>query len=472
MSVLRRLKSISLHWQIVIGLIAGVLYAFVASANGLGAFTADFIAPWGRIFVSLLQLIAIPLVLFSIVGGIASLGSPAQLGKMGVRTLTYYLATSVLAIVLGLGIAWLIAPGKWMDHDLLLENRISYELWAKGENVAFADQHCFSCDSSMALIVTEVGGRMFQGGEGETGEISPALSDRGPLSFIEDWVPSNIFQALGDNRNMLKIIFFALVMGMAVLYVPNQKTASLLSVVTGLNEVFIKMVEGVMRLAPFFVFALMASVISQQAGDNPARVWELFKGLGGYSLSVLIGLGIIAFVIYPLFVMFFVSGVSYRSFIKAISPAQLLAFSTSSSAATLPVTMECAEQNLKVDKRVVSFVMPIGSTVNMDGTSLYQAVAVIFLAQMHHISLGWDAILTIVFTTMMASIGSAAIPGAGVVMLMVVLTSVGLNPAWIAIILPVDRILDMFRTVINVTGDVMVSLLVAKSIEKSPLENQ
>ncbi len=226
-------------------------------------------------------------------------------------------------------------------------------------------------------------------------------------------------------------------------------------------EVFLKMVDLVMQAAPFFVFALLAGVVSKMAGDDIGKVIEIFKGLSWYTLTVLGGLLLMIFVIYPLVLKTFVKRIPYKGFFKAMSPAQTLAFSTSSSAATLPVTMECVENNLGVDKKISSFVLPIGATVNMDGTSLYQAIAVVFLAQMHMIDLTIGQQLIVVLTATLASIGSAAVPSAGLVMLIIVLEAVGLNPAWIAIIFPVDRILDMFRTVVNVTGDATVSSIIA-----------
>ncbi|MBA3986281.1 MAG: dicarboxylate/amino acid:cation symporter, partial [Flavobacteriales bacterium] len=233
------------------------------------------------------------------------------------------------------------------------------------------------------------------------------------------------------------------------------------NLVDGAMEVFLKMVDLVMQAAPFFVFALLAGVVSKMAGDDIGKVLEIFKGLSWYSLVVLFGLLLMIFVIYPLILKIFVKKIPYTGFFKAMSPAQTLAFSTSSSAATLPVTMECVENNLGVDKKISSFVLPIGATVNMDGTSLYQAIAVVFLAQMHMIDLTITQQLIVVATATLASIGSAAVPSAGLVMLIIVLDSVGLNPAWIAIIFPVDRILDMFRTVVNVTGDATVSSIIA-----------
>jgi Na+/H+-dicarboxylate symporter len=223
------------------------------------------------------------------------------------------------------------------------------------------------------------------------------------------------------------------------------------------------MVDVVMKAAPFFVFALLAGKISEMAGDDPGKVLEIFLGLGTYSLAVIIGLGLLILVIYPLIVHFFVKGISYKDFFKGIGEAQALAFSTSSSAATLPVTMECVNEKLGVSKKITSFVLPIGATVNMDGTSLYISVAVVFLAQFHLIDLSFAQQLTIVLTATLASIGASAVPSAGLIMMIMVLQSVGLNPAWIAIIFPVDRILDMLRTVVNVTGDATVSTVIASA---------
>lgn len=260
---------------------------------------------------------------------------------------------------------------------------------------------------------------------------------------------------------MLQVIFFALFFGICLLFIPNEKSQPVLTFVESINAVFLKMVDLVMQAAPFFVFALLAGVVSKMAGDDIGKVVEIFKGLSWYTLCVVIGLFMMIFVIYPLILKVFVKKISYKGFFKAMSPAQTLAFSTSSSAATLPVTMECVEQNLGVNKKISSFVLPIGATVNMDGTSLYQAIAVVFLAQLHMIDLTAGQQFTIVITTTLASIGTAAVPSAGLVMLIIVMNSVGLNPAWIAIIFPVDRILDMIRTVVNVTGDATVCTIIA-----------
>jgi Na+/H+-dicarboxylate symporter len=275
-------------------------------------------------------------------------------------------------------------------------------------------------------------------------------------------VPVNIISAIGENA-MLQIIFFAIFFGMAVLFIPEKESTIMKNFINASNEVFLKMIDFVMIASPFFVFALMAGLIAKMAGNDLGKLLEIFKGLSYYSLIVVVGLVIMTFIIYPSLLKIFTKNFLYFDFFKKIAPAQMLAFSTSSSAATLPVTIECVEENLKVSKKVSAFVLPIGATVNMDGTSLYQAVAAIFLAQIHMIDLTLGQQLTIVVMATLASIGSAAVPSAGLVMLMIVLSSVGLNPAWIAIILPVDRLLDMCRTTVNVTGDAVVATLIDKT---------
>lgn len=261
---------------------------------------------------------------------------------------------------------------------------------------------------------------------------------------------------------MLQVIFFAIFFGITMAMIPDEKVKGLAGFINGTNEVFLKMVDIVMKAAPFFVFALLAGIIAKMA-DTPGEVIQIFKGLASYSAVLVFGLLFLIFAFYPLIMKVVVKTIGYRKFFKNMGPAQLMAFSTSSSAATLPVTMECVEDNMGVSKNVSSFVLPVGATVNMDGTSLYQAVAVVFLAQMHMVDLSVTQQLTIVLTATLASIGSAAVPSAGLIMMILVLQSVGLNPAWVAILFPVDRPLDMLRTVVNVTGDATVSTIVAKT---------
>ena len=460
------MKKLALHWKIIIGLVLGIIWALLSSQLGWSEFTVNWIAPFGTIFINLLKLIAVPLVLFSIISGVANIGDPASLGRMGGKTLGAYLLTTILAVGLGLTLVNIIKPGALVDEQSRIDNRISYEIWADAEGYEIKDGINYLKDPAFlerAQKISDLSKSELQDATvSEKMETADKTKDAGPLQPLVDLVPQNFFKALTDNGLMLQIIFFALFFGVCLLFIPNEKSAPVTKLVDSIMEVFLKMVDLVMQAAPFFVFALLAGVVSKMAGDDIGKVWEIFKGLSWYSLTVFAGLMLMIFVIYPLILKLFVKQIPYKGFFKSMSPAQTLAFSTSSSAATLPVTMECVEENLGVDKKVTSFVLPIGATVNMDGTCLYQAVAVVFLAQLHMIDLTLGQQLTIVLTATLASIGSAAVPSAGLVMLIIVLGSVGLNPAWIAIIFPVDRILDMFRTVVNVTGDATVSSISAK----------
>lgn len=459
------MKKLALHWKIIIGMVLGIIWALLSSSLGWSSFTIDWIDPFGTIFINLLKLIAVPLVLFSIIGGVANIGDPSSLGRMGGKTLIIYLVTTLLAISLGLVLVNVIKPGKLIDEQSRIDNRINYEIWADSQGHQIKDGISYLKDPQYIARAQEISNltkkELKDVSVSDKMETADKQKKTSPLQPLIDIVPDNFFFSLSNNGLMLQIIFFAIFFGVCLLFIPNDKSAPVLTLVDGINEVFLKMVDLVMQAAPFFVFALLAGVVSKMAGDDIGKVVEIFKGLSWYSLTVLLGLLIMIFITYPAILKAFVKKVSYGGFFKAMSPAQTLAFSTSSSAATLPVTMECVEQNLGVNKKISSFVLPIGATVNMDGTSLYQAVAVIFLAQLHMIDLTIGQQLTVVMTTTLASIGSAAVPSAGLVMLIIVLDSVGLNPAWIAIIFPVDRILDMFRTVVNVTGDAAVCTIIA-----------
>lgn len=461
------IKNLPLHWKIIIGLIAGIIYSLVSSSLGWNSFTQNWIDPFGTIFIRLLKFIAVPLVLFSIIGGVAGLPDPSKLGRMGAKTLLAYVVTTVAAVTVGLLVVNLLQPGDYIDEGQRVKNRLKYELWAESTpGGRILDGERYLSKPEYADLVAEAESAMKTELSNESVEARMKAAEQfkegGPLQFFVDFVPDNIFAALTDSGRMLQVIFFGIFFGVMLLLIPQEKAQPVRQIIDGINEVFLKMVEVVMEAAPFFVFALMAGVISKMA-STPAEVIEIFKGLLSYSVVVLIGLLFMIFVFYPLVASFFVRKLSYGGFFRRISPAQFLAFSTSSSAATLPVTMECVRDNIGVSQNVTNFVLPIGATVNMDGTSLYQAIAVVFLAQMHLVDLTLGQQLTIVLTATLASIGSAAVPSAGLVMMIVVLQSVGLNPAWIAIIFPVDRILDMCRTVVNVTGDATVSTLIAQT---------
>ncbi len=460
-------KRIPLHWRIIMGLVAGIVYSLVSIHWGWNQFTLSWIDPFGVIFIRLLKFIAVPLVLFSIISGIATLPDPSKLGRLGAKTLTAYLMTTVTAVSIGLLLANVFQPGKYIAEEQRIKNRIKYELWVQQTpGVSILDGQNFSQDPRYAAYAGEAQQQLQKEASNENVEkrlkAAEAVTSSGPLQFFVDMVPDNIFAALSDGKNMLQVIFFALFFGIVTMFLPRDLVKPVLDVVDGANAVFLKMVEWIMEAAPFFVFALMAGVLAKMA-NTLGEALEIFKSLLSYSVVLVVGLVILVAVFYPVLILVFVRRISYGAFFRRVSPAQFLAFSTSSSAATLPVTMECVHDNLGVSKTVTNFVLPIGATVNMDGTSLYQAVAVVFLAQLHLVDLTLTQQLTIVLTATLASIGSAAVPSAGLIMMIIVLQSVGLNPAWIAIIFPVDRILDMCRTVANVTGDMAVATIVAHS---------
>jgi Na+/H+-dicarboxylate symporter len=469
------MKKLPLHIKIIIGLALGIVWAFISSYLGWNQFTIDWIDPFGTIFIRVLKAIAVPLVLLSIISGVSSLTDINKLGKLGLKTIIFYIGSTVLAVGIGLTLVNLVQPGKFVNEEQRVKNRIKYELWVS-ENPDVPqpkDGRSFLKEQKYQELVNST---MNEGAMDSLRNLAEASNEKvdqlaqsaeettrqGPLKFFVDMVPENVFGAFSSNANMLQVIFFALFFGICLAMLPNDKVGGVISFVNGANEVILKMVDIIMKAAPFFVFALLAGVIAKMA-DTPAQVLQIFKGLGSYSVTLLVGLLFMIFVLYPLIISMFIKKLTYREFLKRISPAQFLAFSTSSSAATLPVTMECVEENMGASKKISSFVLPIGATVNMDGTSMYQAIAVVFLAQLHMVDLTLGQQLTIVLTATLASIGSAAVPSAGLVMMIIVLNSVGLNPAWVAIIFPVDRILDMFRTVVNVTGDATVSTLIAKS---------
>jgi len=417
------MRKLALHWQILLGMAAGILFGILAVKFGFGQLIKDWIAPFGKIFINLLKLIAIPLIVASLIKGISDLKDISKLSAMGGRTVGIYLLTTIVAVTIGLALVNTIRPGKLVDEQTRTQ--------LLGDFAGDAQKRILDANKQ---------------------------KETGPLQALVDMVPSNIIKASGENQ-MLQVIFFVVFFGIGLILIPPEKAAPVKDFFDGLNEVILKMIDLIMLAAPFGVFALLAALIV----ESPSIA--LFKALIGYSLTVLAGLGLMIFAVYPLMVKTF-TGRGYNFFFKGIAPAQLLAFSTSSSAATLPVTMERVEEHLGVEKEVASFVCPIGATINMDGTSLYQAVAAVFIAQAMGIDLSFGDQLTIVMTATLASIGSAAVPGAGMVMLVIVLAAIGVPEEGLALIFAVDRILDMCRTSVNVTGDATVAMLVAKSIGK------
>lgn len=415
-----------LHWQILLGMVLGLLIGFAASKTGNSTLVNHWIAPFGDMFVNALKLIAIPLILVSLIKGVSDLTDLSRLSSMGGRTVVLYLLTTVISVTLGLVLVNVWQPGK----SVSTETRESLE---GNENTKIEVQ--------------------------KKVESAAAQKEKGPLQPLVDVVPDNLFSAASSNRNMLQIIFWAIFFGVGLILVDHPHGEPVKAVFDGLNEVILKMIDLIMICAPVGVFALMAKLLASTSD------WDILLALLQYGLCVVVGLALMVFVVYPLFIITFTKK-TYGQFFNAILPAQLLAFTTSSSAATLPVTMERVEEHLGVDDEVASFVLPIGATVNMDGTSLYQAVAAVFIAQVTGIELDFYAQLTIVTTATLASIGSAAVPGAGMVMLVIVLGAIGVPESGLAIIFAVDRILDMCRTTVNVTGDATVATIVASSLGK------
>ena len=418
------MKKLALHWKIIIGMVLGVIVGLIAASLGAQAFVIEWIKPFGTIFINLLKLIAIPLIIASLIKGISDLQDIKKLSKMGGRTIGIYLITTVFAVSVGLLLVNIVNPGSSISEetrDTLLNN--------------------------------------YAGQAGEKIEMASSTADRPALQPLIDLVPDNIFAALIDNGNMLQIIFFVIFFAIAMILVDQRIAKPVKGFIDGFNEIVLKMIDLMMLAAPIGVFALLAALIV----EIPS--WDLFLGLLWYALTLLAALAFLVLVVYPLAAKIF-TGYSYRKFFEGIGPAQLVAFSTSSSAATLPVTMERVNEHMGVDEEVTSFVLPIGATVNMDGTSAYQAVAAIFIAQVYGIDLTIMDQLTIVLTATLASIGSAAVPSAGVIMLVIVLESISVPAAGIALILAIDRPLDMCRTIVNVTGDATVALLVGKSLGK------
>lgn len=417
-------KTIPLHWQIIIGMVLGVLFALLFIQFSWGkSWITDWIKPFGEIFINVLKLIAVPLILASLIKGVSDLKDISKLSLMGGRTIGLYLVTTVIAVSIGLVVVNIIEPGSFISEDT------RNELVSNFKSAA---------DSKIQDATVQ--------------------KNQGPLQPLVDIVPNNIFKAASDNGNMLQVIFFAIFFGIAMILIPEEHSRPVKAFFDGFNEVILKMIDLIMMAAPFGVFALLAALVAE------APSTELFIALGWYAIAVVLGL-VIILLLYSVMVYLFTKRTP-KFFFNGISSAQLLAFSTSSSAATLPVTMECVEKKLKVDKEVASFVLPIGATINMDGTSLYQAVAAVFIAQAFGMDLSFGAQLGIIATATLASIGSAAVPGAGMVMLVIVLAQAGIPEAGLALIFAIDRPLDMCRTSINVTGDAAVSMIVAKSIGK------
>lgn len=435
-------KKLALHWRILLGMVFGVVFSIILLSIPWGSelttitvggeerqiknaelFVRNWVKPFGNMFINSLQLIAVPLILGSLIKGVSDLKDISQLSTLGLRTISLFIGTSVIAVSVGLIVVNVIQPGKTIQtetREILME---SY-------------------------------------GESASKSIQSASEHRelGPLHALESLIPNNIFEATTENGNMLQIIVFAIFFGIGLILIPKKQAEPVKAFFDGFTEVILKLIDLIMLAAPIGVFALMAGLVV----EAPSQ--DLFVALFWYALSVVLGLTSMLFIYGLLVYLFTKKKLSF--FYRGISPAQLLGFSTSSSAATLPVTMERVEEHLGVKKDVVSFVIPMGATINMDGTTLYQAVAAVFIAQVFGMDLSLTTQLGIVLTATLASIGAAAVPGAGIVMLVIVLAQAGIPEAGLALIFAVDRPLDMLRTTANITGDAAVAMIVGNSVGK------
>lgn len=415
-------RKYPLWLKIIFGMILGVIWGLIAVQTGLGDFTDDWVKPWGTIFIKLLKLIAVPLIFVSLVKGITSITDITKLSRIGAKTIGLYLISTVISIVLGLLIVNTVKPGHTFSQEKRQEFQLQYE-----NNVE------------------------------ESEDIAGAVKERPPLAFFEDMVPDNIIKATGDNSNMLQVIFFSLLFSIAMILLELKQIKIVKELFDGLNDIILKMVDIIMRFAPIGVFALLSALITEFSGDA-----QLFVALGKYAALTIAGLLLMIFGLYPLYVRLFTK-IKPGEFYKNLLPVQMVAFSTSSSAATLPVTLKQVTQKLKVSRSVANFVLPVGVTINMDGSSFYQAVSAVFIAQVFGLDLNLTQQLTIVLTATLASIGAPGVPGGAVIMLVIVLSSVGIPAEGLALIMGVERPLDMMRTIANVTGDSAVTCIVAST---------
>lgn len=420
-------KRIPLYIQILIGMAAGILTGILFSQLGLNKTVIFWIKPFGDMFIRLLKLVAVPLVIFSLLKGVGNLSDISRLSKMGIKTIIIYLATTISAVCIGLALAFLIKPGNNIDEEKSTQLQQIYQN-------AVTQKH----------------------------ETATIIQEKAPLEFLTDIVPDNLIAAMGNNGNMLQIILISLLIGIAVVLCGKEQMEPFMKLIDALDTLILKTVDIIMKFAPIGVFALMSGIIADTSGNL-----SILNALGIYALTVIAGLSILIFIFYPTLIHCF-TGIKVKQFFKAMPSVQLLAFSTSSSAATLPLTMEKVEKELNIPNRITSFVLPVGVTINMDGTSCYQAIAAIFIAQVMGIDLGWTEILTLIATTTVSSIGTPGIPGGSVVILMMVLASIGVPPEGMALILGIDRPLDMMRTVVNVTGDATVASIIAAGEPTEP----
>ena len=425
-----------LHWKIIIGLVLGAIYGILSALNGWNGFTSNFISPFGTIFLNLLKLIAVPLVISSLITGVASLSDTRKLSRIGTKTITLYIFTTAIAVSIGLILVNSIKPG-------IIEKEVTND---DGEVIEIVQVPLMNDKKIDELINDDIQKKL---------TIADKQDSSAPLDPLVKMVPDNIISASSNNKNMLQIVFISIIFGIALIRIDRKFSKPVLDFLEGINQMIIQLVEMIMKFAPLGVFALIASSLSKLSGDV-SQLSDILSALITYMLVVISGLFIHMSITYLSILKIFTS-IDIKHFLKSIRPVQLVAFSTSSSGATLPVTMKRCEKDLGISQEISSFVLPLGATINMDGTALYQGVAAVFIAQAMGIPLDFTAQITIILTAVLASIGTAAVPSAGIVMLIIILQAIGVDGQGIALIVGVDRILDMIRTATNVTGDATVA---------------
>lgn len=408
--------------KIILGMVLGIIWGMIAVKLGMEEFTADWIKPWGTIFIKLLKLIAVPLIFISLVKGITSITDMTKLSRIGLKTLALYVITTIITITIGLLLVNTVKPGDSFSQEKKMEFQAQYQDSIK-----------------------------------EKEDVAAAVQDRSPLAFFEDMVPDNIFKAAGDNSKMLQIIFFSLLFSIAMIILEARQVKVVKDLFDGLNDIILKMVDIIMMFAPIGVFALLSALVAEFSGDA-----DLFIALGKYAGLTFFGILALVWTLYPLMLKLFTK-IKLKDFVNAILPVQAVAFSTSSSAATLPVTLKQCTEKLKISEGVANFVLPVGVTINMNGTSFYQAISAVFIAQVFGMDLSLMQQLTIILTATLASIGTPGVPGGAIIMLVIVLTTVGIPAEGLALIMGIERPLDMVRTIANVTGDATVAAIVANS---------
>lgn len=426
------MKKISLQVQIMIALALGLLFSIISIKFGLpSSITIKYIKPFGDIFLNSLKAVAIPLVIASLIVGITSIEDTSRLSRISTKTIALYIITTVFAATLGLVIANLIKPGKIIPEHT--RNRL---------------MSLYADESVKAKIKAN-----------ETKK-----ENEGFLQTFVDIVPDNIFKALTNTKNLIQVVFISIIFGIGLIKIPSRKSKKVISFFEGCSEALIEIIKLIMRFSPIGIFSLIATMMIEVSGggNSSGEVYEVLKGLLWYMGTVLLGLFLLTFVLYPIVLKIFTK-VSYKDFLKGMRPAQLVAFTTSSSSAALPVTMERVEKHLGVSEEISSFVLPLGATVNMNGSSLYQGISILFIAQVLGINLSISSQISLIASVTMASIGAAGVPAASLVAASMLLESIGIPAAGLALIFAPERILDMCRTVTNITGDAAVAVVVASS---------